>query len=366
MELDVLAVSRDADDVLGGQAESVDMQAVCSTPLVQPGELIFLGEEDVRRLAPTDAEILAAVEDGLRAQGTGAARVEPRVHLEVGSAARGHFNVLRGYLAPQALAGVKVIGDYLDNYRHGLPSELGLLTLFDSHTGQPVAIVGAAELTEMRTGALTALGARHLARKGARVLGHVGARGTAYWNVRLLDGLFDFEEIRVHSRRPESRTAFARRLEAELGKPVRATDTWEECLRGADVMVEASRLERPEAHLLTAWVDPGCLVIPYGTMSAVELSLTDVMDKVVVDDWGQCRTGRFGALRPHVDAGLLTERTLHGELCQIVVGERAGRESDGERILFWHRGLSLSDIALGHALVEKARRVGAGTTLQLL
>jgi alanine dehydrogenase len=90
------------------------------------------------------------------------------------------------------------------------------------------------------------------------------------------------------------------------------------------------------------------------------------MDKVVVDDWGQCRTGRFGALRPQVDAGLLTEQTLHGELCQIVVGERAGRESDEERILFWHRGLSLSDIALGHALVEKARRVGAGTTLQLL
>jgi ornithine cyclodeaminase/alanine dehydrogenase-like protein (mu-crystallin family) len=366
MELDVLAVARDADDVVSGQAESVDTKAVWSTQLVQRGELIFLGEEDVRMLAPTDAEIMAAVEDGLRAQGTGAARLEPRVHLELDSAARGHFNVLRGYLAPLGLAGVKVIGDYLDNHTHGLPSELGLMTLYDAHTGQPVAVMGAAELTEMRTGALTALGARHLARKGARVLGHVGARGTAYWNVRLLDGLLDFEEIRIHSRRPESRTAFARRLEAELGKPVRATDTWEECLRGADVMVEASRLERPEPHLLTEWVDPGCLVIPYGTMSAVELSLTEVMDKVVVDDWGQCRTGRFGALRPHIDAGLLTNETLHAELCQIVVGDRAGRESDEERILFWHRGLSLSDIALGHALVEKARRAGVGTTLQLL
>ena len=333
---------------------------------MQPGELIFLGEGDVRALALTDAEILAAVEYGLRAQGSGAARLEPRVHLEPDSAARGHFNILRGYLAPAALAGVKVIGDYLDNYRRGLPSELGLLTLFDAHTGQPVAIVGAAALTEMRTGALTALGARHLARRGACVLGHIGARGTAYWNVRLLDSLFDFAEIRVHSRRPESRTAFARRLEAELGKPVRATDTWEECLRGADVMVEASRLERPEPHLLTAWVDAGCLVIPYGTMSAVELSLTDVMDKVVVDDWGQCRSGRFGALRAHVDAGQLTQESLYGELCQIVVGDRAGRESDEERILFWHRGLSLSDIALGLALVDKAGRTGVGTTLQLL
>jgi alanine dehydrogenase len=90
------------------------------------------------------------------------------------------------------------------------------------------------------------------------------------------------------------------------------------------------------------------------------------MDKVVVDDWGQCRTGTFGALRAHVDSGRLHEDSLHAELCQIVVGDRPGRESDDERILFWHRGLSLSDIALGHALVEKARLVGIGTTLELV
>jgi ornithine cyclodeaminase len=288
------------------------------------------------------------------------------VHLEPDPALRGHFNVLRGYIAPLQLAGVKVVGDYLDNYERGLPSELGLLSLYDARTGMPTAIVGASQLTDMRTGALTALGARYLARRDARVLGHVGARGTAYWNVRLLDSLFDFEEIRVHSRRPESRGEFARRLEQELGKPVRATESWEECLRGADVLVEASRLERPEPHLETRWVEPGSLVIPYGTMSAVELSLTDVMDKVVVDDWGQCRDGQFGALRAHVETGRLNEHTLHAEHCQIVVGERAGRESDDERILFWHRGLSLSDIALGHALVEKAKRLGVGRTLELL
>jgi alanine dehydrogenase len=332
---------------------------------VQPVQLTFLSGADVARLALRDDEIVSAVEAGLRAQGSGEARIEPRVHLEPDPALRGHFNVLRGYLAPLQLAGVKVVGDYLDNYERGLPSELGLLTLYDARSGMPVAIIDAAELTSMRTGALTAIGARYLARKGARALGHVGARGTAYWNVRLLDSLFQFDEIRVHSRRPESRDAFARRLEKDLGKPVRATESWEECLRGADVMVEASRLERPEPHLLTRWVEPGCLVIPYGTMSAVELTLTDVIDKIVVDDWGQCRTGPFGALREHVETGRLSKETLHAELCQIVVGDRTGRESDDERILFWHRGLSLSDIALGHAMLEKARRLGIGQTLDV-
>ncbi len=363
MELDARPMPRDPCDVVSREAVPVETQSVCSTPPVQPIELTFLSGADVERLALSDDEILAAVEDALRAQGSGRARIEPRVHLEPEPAVRGHFNVLRGYLAPLQLAGVKVVGDYLDNHELGLPSELGLLTLFDARTGTPVAVVDATALTAMRTGALTAIGARHLARRDARVLGHVGARGTAYWNVRLLDRLFDFEEIRVHSRRRESREGFARLLEADLGKPVRVTESWEECLRGADIMVEASRLERPEPHLLTSWVEEGCLVVPYGTMSAVELTLTDVMDKVVVDDWGQCRAGQLGALRAHVDAGRLTEETLHAELCQIVVGDRPGRESDDERILFWHRGLSLSDIALGHALLEKAHRVGIGQTL---
>lgn len=99
-------------------------------------------------------------------------------------------------------------------------------------------------------------------------------------------------------------------------------------------------------------------------MSAVELSLTDIMDKVVVDDWGQCRKGLpFGALRQHVDSDRLTEENLHAELGDIVAGHRVGREHDGETILFWHRGLSLSDIALGHALLAKATAIGVGQRL---
>jgi len=259
---------------------------------------------------------------------------------------------------------VKIVGDYVDNYLHGLPSEMALLNLFDPRTGMPVALLDATAITDMRTGAVTALGARHLARRGSRVLGHVGARGSAYWNVRLLDRLFGLEEIRVHSRRPESRRAFAERLTRDLGKPVQATEDWGSCVRGADIVVEAARLPEPAPLLRTEWIARGALVVPYGTMSAVELSLTDVMDKLVVDDWGQCRTGPFGALRAHVEAGKLTEATLHAELCQIVVGDRPGRERDDETILFWHRGLSLSDIALGHAMLEKARRLGIGQALR--
>lgn len=324
----------------------------------------YLNGPDIDRLGLGDDEILDAVEAGLKAQGEGQTVIEPRVHLEPDPAFNGHFNVLRGYIAPLDLAGVKIVGDFVDNYRLGLPSEMALLNLFSPRTGMPRALLDATAITEMRTGALTALGARYLAPPAPRILVHIGARGTAYWNVRLLDHLFDFAEIRVHSRRTESRDAFARRLGEDLDKPVIATEDWQSCLDGADILVEAARLPRPEPLLKTAWIKRGALVVPYGTMSAVELSLTDIMDKIVVDDWGQCRQGKLGALRAHVESGKLTEATLHGELCEIVAGRKAGRERDDETILFWHRGLALSDIALGAAMLRRAEELGVGSSLK--
>jgi ornithine cyclodeaminase len=327
--------------------------------------ITYLNGADIGRLALTNEEILAAVEGGLDAQGRRLVVLEPRVHLVPQDSAIGHFNVLRGVVHPLELAGVKVVGDFLGNHLQGLPSEFGVLTLFDPSTGQPRAVLNATALTDMRTGAMTALGAKYLARKSSRVLGHIGARGTAYWNIRLLDHLHDFEEIRVHSKRAASREQLARRLTGELGKPVRAVDSWEACVRDADVVVEASRLPKPAPLLKTGWIKPGALVMPYGTMSAVELSLTDIMDKVVVDDWGQCQKGTtFGALRQHVDVGRLTAANLHAELGQIVAGARPGRESERETILFWHRGLALSDIALGAAMLAKARMLGLGQQLE--
>ncbi|MGZ4299592.1 MAG: ornithine cyclodeaminase family protein [Solirubrobacteraceae bacterium] len=324
-------------------------------------ELVYLSGADIEALALTDDEILEAVRGVLAAQGRRETVIEPRMHL-FPRGTNGHFNVLRG--AVPEFAGVKVVGDYVDNHALGLPSELALLLLMDPATGVPRAVIDATAITEMRTGAVTAIGAEHLARRDVRVLGHVGARGTAYWNVRLLCRVLpSLDEIRVHSRRRESREAFARRLTEDLGRPVRATDSWDECLQGADMIVEATRLTEPQPLLATAWVRPGALVIPYGTVSAVELELTDVMDKIVVDDWGQAGVGPLGALRAHVDSGRLSAENLHAELGQIVCGARPGRERDSERILFWHRGLSITDIALGQAMLAKAQALGLGTTL---
>lgn len=326
--------------------------------------LRFLSGPDIDSLGLSNAEIVAAVEGAVRAHGEGQVVIEPRVHLVPGELSAGHFNVLRGHLREPGTSGIKVVGDFPLNYTAGLPSEFGLLTLLDPTTGVPLAIMDATMITACRTGAMTAVGARYLARPDSRVLGHVGARGTAWWNVVLLDELFDLAEIRVTSRRPESREAFAEQLSAVCRARVAAVASADEVFDGADIGVEASRLTAPEPLLRTALVKPGAFVVPYGTISAVELDLLDVMDKVVVDDWREARSGRFGALRAHVDGGLLTEASLYAELGQVVAGQRPGRERPDERILLWHRGLAILDIAVGLAILRRAEQEDVGSMIR--
>ena len=153
--------------------------------------LRFLSGPDIDGLGVATADIVAAVQDAVRAHGEGAVVFEPRVHLVPDNGGAGHFNVLRGHLSgPGAVSGIKVVGDFRRNWQRGLPSEMGLLTLYDPETGTPRAVLDATLITACRTGAMTAVGARFLARPDARVLGHAGSRGTAFWNVTLLDALF--------------------------------------------------------------------------------------------------------------------------------------------------------------------------------
>jgi alanine dehydrogenase len=329
--------------------------------------LRFVSGPDIAALAISDADVIGAVERVVADHGRGLTVFEPRTHLVPDNSGRGHFNVLRGHVATlgeRGVSAVKVVGDFVDNYRYGLPSEMALITLYDPMTGRPLAILDATEITARRTGAMTAVGAKYLARPDAKILGHVGARGTAFANVTMLDGLFDFDEIRVTSKRVRSREAFADQLRTAISTPVRVVDTADEAFEDADILVEASRLLEPEPLVHTSVVKAGAFVVPYGTVSAVELDLLDVMDKVVVDDWREAQAGQFGSLRRHVQTGRLSEQTLYAQFGEIVAGLKAGRERSDERILLWHRGLSILDIAVATMMLAKADQTEVGTMLR--
>jgi len=328
-------------------------------------DLLFLSADDISSLDLQPAEVLDAVEQGLRAHGLGEVVMPPKDHLSVEEQFQGHFNILKAYVPAFGFAGVKVIGDYVNNYRHDLPSELALLTLYQAETGTPVAIMDATELTWMRTGAVTALGAKHLARRDSKVLGHLGARGTAWYNLRYLDHLYDLDEIRVTSRRPESRERFAAEMSEILGKPVAAVADVEAAVAGADIVVDASRLSEERTILENRWLEPGALVMPYGAVRSTDPELPLIAGKFVVDDWRQAAGSEHGQYYTLIRDGRLTRDHVYAEIGEIVAAAKPGREGDDELIVFWHRGFAISDIAVGSLALRRAQELGLGTRVEM-
>lgn len=323
----------------------------------------YLDRAQVTALMPPHAELVKIVEAGLAAHGRRDVVLPPKAHIELDERYNGHFNVLVGWAGHVDRAGVKVTGDYVDNWKHGLPSEVALLTLYEPRTGVPVALLDATHITAWRTGAVTAAGARHLAPPRPKVLGHIGARGSAFPNLALLASQFAFDEVRIHSKRAESRERLAARARDELGLPARAVDSVEACVRGADIVVEATRLEQPELLVRDEWLAPHVLLVCYGWKMVVDPRTVLGAAKVVVDDWAQCTKG--GQLHPMIERGELTREKLHAEIGEIAAGLKPGRTSPTERIVFWHRGFAISDIVVGQAVLARAEAEGVGAMLTL-
>ncbi len=324
--------------------------------------ILFLSKEDVEGLGLSLSEIMEAIETGLRAHGQNKVIMPSKDHLALDYPEK-LFNILKGYVEPVNVAGVKVIGDFQKNYEVGLPSELALITLYHPETGAPFAIIDGTLITWMRTGAVTAVGAKYLASEKPRVLGHIGSRGTAWYNVPMLDILFNFEEIRITSKRPESRERFAAEMSSQLGKQVILRDTTEETVRDADIIIDASRLLEHQVLVKDRWVKRGALIQPYGAVLSVEPSLPFSVDKMVVDDWNQCQKSQYGQFASLIHAGELRDQHIYGEIGEVVAGLKPGRESPDERILFWHKGFAISDIMLGNLAYQKAVELGIGTSL---
>ena len=323
----------------------------------------LLSRDEVQSVMPPMATIMEVVEDGLRAHGRREVVLPPKSHIHLDDRYNGHFNVLVGWSGPVDTAGVKVVGDYVDNYRHGLPSEVGLLTLFDPRIGIPKAIMDATDITTHRTGAVTGVGARYLARKSSKIVGHLGARGSAFSNIESLMQVFDIEEVRITSKRPETRERLADEIRSRLALNAVACDSAEDTVRDADIVVEATRLEKPAVLIDDAWLKPDCLLVTYGWVMATDPATVQRASKVVVDDWEQCCKG--GQLYPMIENGELTRDSLHGEIGEVVAGAVSGREDGDGIIVYWHRGFAISDIMLGSRVLGEAEDRGVGTVTTL-
>jgi len=328
-------------------------------------EIVFLNRKMIEELPVSPIEILDAVEKGIDAQARNDVVLEPTVWIRPYDDGSG-FATIRGAIPGDGLVGIKNVGTFQDNHKVGLPTDVGLMTVSDARTGVPKAILDGSPITTIRTAAMTALGAKYLARPDSKLLAYIGVRGIAAWAIRFIDSLFELDQIKIYSATPESRHAGAEALDAHCKAKVISASSWEDCLNGADILVDGSSLRANEVLFPSSVIGDGATIIAYGGYCSFDMQITETVDKVVMDRWQDYAPGMIGALGPQIKHGLLTGQTLHALLFEIINGSKPGRSAPKEKILFWHRGLGSCDITLANLYLSKAKDAGAGIILPYL
>jgi len=212
----------------------------------------------------------------------------------------------------------------------------------------------------LRTAASAGIAIRALARPSARVAAVLGAGWIAracVWMLR--EVLPALAEIRVTSRRADTREGFARETSAQFGVRIVPVAEVEEAVRGAEVVITATTAEAPIVR--PAWFAPGSIIYALGAGKEVDDDVYQACDKIVVEDWPHCML--IPEFRTLVSAGSFSRSRLHAELAEIVAGRAAGRESPDERIFVRSQGLAVQDIAIAHHVYRQACERGVGLWL---
>jgi alanine dehydrogenase len=284
----------------------------------------------------------------------------PSFKLDVADDFHNHWHVKGVLLKDIPVTGVRVYNYFNDGDRNtvgGLDCTR-LIVLSDPRTGHALAIVDEHLVYQVRSTAAAVIPLKWVGPVAAKVLGLVGIGAMGTNTMRCLVTLYDFAEIRVTSRRRETREAFAATWSKTLGIPVRAMDTIEEVVRGADIAIGGTTSS--EIMTREAWLKPGAVFISLARREFEPAGWAKV-DKVVIDSWEMNYLMPF--FREMVDAGTFRRDQLHAEIHEIVAGTKPGRQRAEERILVHTTGLASQDIAICHYILEQAKAKGLGITL---
>jgi ornithine cyclodeaminase/alanine dehydrogenase-like protein (mu-crystallin family) len=226
-----------------------------------------------------------------------------------------------------AQLGAKLVTFFPNN--QGLPTHHALIVLFRPESGEPLVAMDGRLITEMRTGAVSAVATKWLARSDSRTLAILGSGVQAQSHLEALRLVRDFQEVRVWS--PRNASAFARRHAVQLAGSA------EEAVRGADVVVVATTSRTP--ILRGEWLSAGTHVNAVGAPRPDWRELDDEL----LRDATLYVESREAATRESGD--VIAAGTVFGEIGEVITGTRPGRRSEGEITLFKSVGVAVADLA---------------------
>ena len=275
----------------------------------------------------------------------------------------GWYAFMPAQLRSMGALGVKSVTVYKDNpSMHGLPATLATIVLMDSRTGQTLAVMDGGYITAMRTGAVTGLATKYLARNDARIAGVMGSGVQARTQLWGMASGADIEKALVFSLDPpEARQAFADDAADMLGIPVELAQSGEDLVRGVDILSLATTATTPIID--AEWVQPGLHINGIGSHAVGVREIdtkTMVRSKLVCDNVDAC-LAEAGDVQIPIEEGAMTADDIYGEIGEMITGAKPGRESNEEVTIFKSVGLSIQDISAAHYVYQRALEEGAGT-----
>jgi ornithine cyclodeaminase/alanine dehydrogenase-like protein (mu-crystallin family) len=308
---------------------------------------LYLTEQNVASLLePADA--VPIIEESFRRLAAGEVVNQPRLRLPLDGGALALMGAVDGGLG---LAGVKTYSAVAGNAAF-------VVVLFDAENGQCVGVIEANILGQLRTGAASAVAAKHLARDGARRLGIIGCGFQAETQVACIRAAVPtLEHVTAYCRTEAKLADFCARVGAE------PAETHREAVGDVDVVVTATTSKDPV--LRGEWVRAGALICAVGANHPSRRELDDVVLErasfVCCDSREQARRESGDLIEP-VANGVLDWLEVY-ELQDVVAGEVRGREAADDIVVFKSNGLAAWDVAIGAAALQRARERGVGASV---
>lgn len=324
-------------------------------------KLRILSEDDVRSLiSPADAVDLQAEAFRILAAGES---IEGLRSFALSDAPPGVAIFNPSFLSGGAGYGIKVVSDFYENEKRGVPRMSALIALFDGETGHPRTVMEGGYITDLRTGAGTALAARHLARADSRRIALFGAGRVARNQIAALADLLPIERVDVVTRTKARGEAFCAAMTAEK-QELTLSDDPAGALAEADIVVAATTSTAPVFD--GGLVRPGTFVVAAGAHAADarEVDSTAIGRAAIRAIDSLDNLPNAGDLMGPISEGILAEGDVSG-LADIVAGARPGRRSADQIAYYKSMGTPIQDLVTAQAVEKAAIERSVGTLIDI-
>jgi alanine dehydrogenase len=330
-------------------------------------KLRVLSGADVRQ-AITMSETIEIIAQAFAQLSAGQAIVPDRIALSV----ERHNGVplfMPAYLAESDDLGIKIAAVYPNNLQSGMPTIFAIVVVLEASTGRPVAIMDGTYLTALRTGAASGVATRLLARRDAHVVAIFGAGAQGRTQLQGVCEVRDIQRAWVFDLRSEATIRYVSEMSAMGGRipaDVRAAGNPAQAVRDADIICTATTSGQPVFN--DGDLRPGVHINAIGSYTPKTREIpgeTIARAKVVTDSLSAVLADGAGDLSVPIREGLITTDHVHADLGEVVMGVKAGRESNDEVTVFKAVGNAVQDVSVAGEIMRVASERDLGIEVEI-